>query len=81
MNQSINFKQPDWVQWLAQDANGSWWGFEVEPLQNHHGWYENEVGKYIKIADGQPNPQWQNSLLKKSCKHSNVIKLSSDENN
>jgi len=54
-------KQPAWVQWLAQDVGGR---FEVEPLQNHHGWYENEVGQYIKIADAQANPQWKNSLIK-----------------
>lgn len=64
MSQFKHNKPPEWVQWLAQDADGGWWGFEVEPLQNHHGWYENEVGHYIKIADEEPNPQWQNSLVK-----------------
>lgn len=61
MNQFKAINKPDWVQWLAQDADGIWWGYEVEPLQNHHGWYENEVGKYIKITEGQANPQWQKS--------------------
>ena len=23
---------PDWVAWVAQDASGDWWGYEVEPL-------------------------------------------------
>lgn len=80
MNQSKHSKQPAWVQWLAQDADGCWWGFEVEPLQNHQGWYENEVGKYIKISDGQVNPQWQNSL-KKVLQTAQYKKLSHDENN
>ena len=57
-------KPPQWVQWLAQDADGSWWGFEVEPLQNHHGWYENEVGQYIKLLVDKANPNWKNSLIK-----------------
>ena len=40
---------PHWVNWLAQDADGTWWGYQVEPLQNHSGWYENEVGQIIKL--------------------------------
>ncbi len=59
-------KQPGWVQWLAQDADGCWWGFEVEPLQNHHGWYENEIGKYIKVCNDAPNSAWQDSLIKRN---------------
>lgn len=55
---------PDWVLWIAQDASGVWWGYQVEPLQNHHGWYENEVGKIIKLAADEPNPQWRDSLQK-----------------
>lgn len=53
---------PAWVHWIAQDANGSWWGFEVEPLQNHSGWYENEVGRCIKITDAGMNPHWRDTL-------------------
>jgi len=56
--------QPEWVQWIAQDADGCWWGFEVEPLQHHQGWYENEVGRYIKIENAPPNLDWKNSLVK-----------------
>jgi len=29
---------PEWVYWLAQDADGTWWGYEVEPHQHHQGW-------------------------------------------
>lgn len=53
---------PNWVRWLAQDANGSWWGFEVEPNQSHQGWYENESGRYQKLCQDVPNPDWGNSL-------------------
>ena len=41
-----------WVHWLAQDADGAWWGFEVEPLMHDSGWYENEVGRYIRAGGG-----------------------------
>lgn len=53
---------PDWVHWIAQDEDGSWWGFEVEPLQYHAGWYENELGRSIKLEKREYNPDWQASL-------------------
>lgn len=53
--------RPGWVRWIAQDANGDWWGYSVEPLRNDSGWYENEVGCYVRLgrsaADG-----WERSL-------------------
>jgi hypothetical protein len=53
---------PAWVAWVAQDADGVWWGFEVEPLQCDTGWYENEVGRYVRIRAGEPNPAWRSTL-------------------
>jgi len=40
-----NAELPNWARWVAQDQDGIWWAYEVEPLQFHKGWYENEVGK------------------------------------
>ncbi len=57
-------KLPDWVCWIAQDKTGAWWGYQVEPLQNHQGWYENEVGQIIDLGKDKPNPDWKNSLQK-----------------
>ena len=54
---------PDWVRWLAQDADGSWWGYEVEPHQHHQGWYENEVGRSQLIARESANPDWRQTLI------------------
>ncbi len=53
---------PAWVQWLAQDADGTWWGYEVEPLQRDHGWYENELGRYIRLQQEAANSAWAESL-------------------
>jgi len=53
---------PDWGRWLAQDADGSWWVYEVEPLEYDRGWYENEVGRRLKIAVGPANPEWRKTL-------------------
>ncbi len=55
---------PGWVNWLAQDADGAWWGFEQEPLQHDTGWYENEIGRYIKLEAGKSNPEWRETLRK-----------------
>ncbi len=58
----IHTPLPDWVVWLAQDADGAWWGYSVEPLQHHQGWYENEVGRCAALGRGRPNPEWQTTL-------------------
>ena len=61
---SSNLKLPSWVKWIAQDADGAWWGYSVEPLEFSDGWYENEVGQRIKIENAKANPDWINSLTK-----------------
>lgn len=53
---------PGWVNWIAQDANGNWWGYSVEPLMASNYWYENEVGRYIALGSAAENPQWQQTL-------------------
>jgi hypothetical protein len=53
---------PAWAGWVAQDANGNWWGFEHEPNQGDTSWYENEVGRYVRLAQGTPNPDWTETL-------------------
>lgn len=57
---------PGWVKWLAQDEDGAWWGYSVEPLEFSHGWYENEVGMRKKIKQSDANPDWKKSLTKVS---------------
>jgi len=57
---------PSWVRWIAQDADGAWWGYSVEPLQYEKGWYENEVGERIKLGQDAPNPHWYHSLRRHS---------------
>jgi len=62
-------KFPDWVCWLAQDANGIWWGYEVEPNRSHNGWYENEVGRCLELRRAgalliENVDDWQHSARK-----------------
>jgi hypothetical protein len=54
---------PDWVHWLACDADGTWWGYEAEPHRHEHGWYENEIGRLIRLEQSAaPAKDWKNSL-------------------
>ena len=55
---------PAWVFWLAQDEGGAWWGYEAEPLQFHNGWYENEVGRRLRVAVGETNASWRATLCR-----------------
>lgn len=57
---------PNWAHWLAQDADGSWWAFEAEPNEYDHGWYENEVGRCLKLDEREANPHWRESLRRHS---------------
>ena len=51
-----------WVHWVAQDDDGTWWGFEHEPNQSDNGWYENEVGRFVILGKTKPNPAWREPL-------------------
>ena len=65
MSNHTQFELPAWVNWLAQDADGSWWGYEAEPHQAHQGWYENEVGRSLRLGQAVPNPHWAQSLTRR----------------
>ena len=55
---------PDWVRWIAQDADGTWWAYEHEPNMSDTGWYENEVGDSVRLQTGTPNPCWRETIHK-----------------
>jgi len=67
---------PDWARWRAQDADGAIWVFEAEPLEHEQrrwvavrrhpqrGWYENEVGRRLRLGQGAPNPDWRLTLVR-----------------
>jgi hypothetical protein len=60
---NIDFTEiPEWVCWIAQDANGAWWGYQVEPNLSHLSWYENEVGSSICLGKGTKCDNWTLSL-------------------
>ncbi|MCW9047758.1 MAG: hypothetical protein OQK46_06720 [Gammaproteobacteria bacterium] len=59
---------PEWVRYIAQDSDGSWWGYSVEPLENHRGWYENELGQNIKLTKSAPVKEWRQCLFTHNSK-------------
>ena len=61
----VDFNEiPDWVCWIAQDADGIWWGYQVEPNLSYQSWYENEVGNSIRLEKGKISINWQVTLKK-----------------
>jgi len=61
---TLSLNLPDWVLWIAQDEDGAWWGYECEPLQHDKGWYENEVGRRVKLQLALKVSNWRSSLQK-----------------
>ena len=57
----LDWPRPDWVNWVAQDSSGAWWGYSTEPLRNDSGWYENEVGDCVRLGHSEPSG-WESSL-------------------
>ncbi len=53
---------PTWVCWIAQDADGVWWGYQVEPNLSHLSWYENEGGDSVRLGKGAPGLDWKSTL-------------------
>lgn len=45
-----------WMRWIAQDKDGHWWAYEHEPHMADSGWYENEVGRSVKLRKESKNP-------------------------
>jgi hypothetical protein len=40
-------------------------GHEAEPNQQDRGWYENEVGRILRVGKTAPPEDWQTMLLKR----------------
>lgn len=44
---------PKWANWLAMDANGTWWWYEAEP---YIGWQSQSVTVYEQCSDEPSDP-------------------------
>ena len=58
--QAINKKA---LNWIAQDENGVWWGFENEPVPGVHGWIDGMDGSKVLLKQEQTtNNEWRTTL-------------------
>jgi hypothetical protein len=61
---------PDWADYIAQDADGTWWAYEAEPNLQDTGWYENEVGRIKRLGKSAPPLDFREKLVKLTEKNS-----------
>ena len=55
------------LNWIAQDENGVWWGFENKPVPGIHGWIDGLDGTKILLKqDIAQNPDWRDTLQRLS---------------
>lgn len=53
------------LNWIAQDANGVWWGFANKPVPGITGWIDAMDGAKILLKqDTTENSQWRDTLQK-----------------
>ena len=63
INQLIQIDMQDWVSLLAQDADGKWSRYEVEPHQHYPVWYENKIGRFIELSQSKPDKKWSLNIF------------------
>lgn len=52
------------INWVAQDQNGVWWGFEQQPVAESSGWSNFQDTMKLKLKQESPNPGWRETLHK-----------------
>ncbi len=52
------------INWVAQDQNGIWWGFEQQPVVYNAGWSNFQDTMKLKLKQESPNLEWRKTLHK-----------------
>jgi len=52
------------LNWIAQNENGVWWGFEIEPDLGESDWENKQNGMKILLKEEQSNENWKDTLQK-----------------
>lgn len=52
------------LNWIAQNENGIWWGFEIEPVVGEKDWENQNNGMKILLKEEAPNQNWKDTLQK-----------------
>ena len=45
-----------------KSATTSLWAYEVDPNKQHRGWYENEVGRIVRLGKTEPPADWEATM-------------------
>lgn len=49
--------------WVAQDSNGRWFGYDEKPVAGATSWETNRLSRtYTFISQSPPNPFWRKTL-------------------
>ena len=52
------------LNWIAQNQNGVWWGFENEPVVGSEIWENQQNGMKIMLKEEGSNDNWKDTLQK-----------------
>ncbi len=52
------------LNWIAQNSNGVWWGFEIEPVTGVDVWENQQNGMKILLKEEAGNGNWKDTLQK-----------------
>lgn len=52
------------LNWIAQNENGTWWGFEQEPQISENGWVVGVDSMKILLKEEPANQNWSETLQK-----------------
>lgn len=52
------------LNWIAQNEDGVWWGFEVEPVVGETDWENQNNGMKILLKEEASNKNWKDTLQK-----------------
>jgi hypothetical protein len=58
----IDFEVPDKFKFIAQDSDGELVAYTEKPEIDNDNEYFFAKGEYLSLADGEPNPNWRESL-------------------
>ncbi len=57
----IEFEVPDWTKWVAQDEDGQWYAYDMEPILADNEWALNPEANYCDKINMKAE-DWKNSL-------------------
>ncbi len=65
---NLELPLPDWIKYLAQDDDGSWWGYEDMPVHGTHCRWTNLMSKtsvshYVRLCQTSQMKDSKNQII------------------